>query len=86
MVQKELLGERGNNYSLEQSSAAPGARSLPELDCLKQSIFKKLREIGASAWLWKTAAVALSSLSFLCPRVALPEPVAGGPWSQQVGG
>ena len=34
MVQKELLGERGDNYSLEQSSAAPGARPLLEHECL----------------------------------------------------
>lgn len=86
MVQKELLGERGDNYSLEQSLAAPGARSLPELDCLKWSIFKKLRGIRASAWLGKAAAVAPSSFSFPCPSVTLQEPIAGGPWTQRVGG
>lgn len=34
MVEKELLRERGDNYSLEQSSAAPGARPLLKLNCL----------------------------------------------------
>lgn len=34
MVQEELLGERGDNYSLEQSSAAPGASPLLKLERL----------------------------------------------------
>lgn len=42
-MQKELLGDKGDNSGL----AAPGARPLRKLECSNCSIFKKPRGIGA---------------------------------------
>lgn len=59
-MQKELLGDKGDNSGL----AAPGARPLCKLECSNCSIFKKPRGIGASARLCEAPAAARSSFSF----------------------